>query len=193
MRIDSTRERRPTAGFGWVDHRIVRDHHLAPLTQAAVAVYLVLCVVADRRGISYYSPTKLGELVKHSSSRVEGALEELAERQLVAREGRFVQVLSLDGWSRPPVSPQIGPGLNTPAPASRNPKPGSSPQAPVTSQRAVEAEEPEMILARLPLSLRASLLERARQKLCQVVRGREPSQVIVLAVAAGLAREEGIR
>lgn len=189
MRIDSTRERRPTAGFGWVDHRIVRSGHLAALSQTAAAVYLVLCVVADRRGISYYSPPKLGELIKHSAGRVEAALSELAERGLVAREGRFMQVLALEPVARPPGSSQNGPGVDTPA-TDQTAGAGSLSVDSKTREPGSEPESPETILAALPVPERETLLELARQKLRSLTGSREPSRAIVLAVAAGLARQE---
>lgn len=184
MRLDSTRERRPTAGFGWVDHRVVRGGHLATLSQSAVAVYLVLCVVADRKGISYYSPTKLGELVKHSAPRVEAALEELAERGLIAREGRFMQVLPLEAAGRAPASSGNRPGVDTEAGRT------SAPVSPSKSASAPVSESPEIGLESLPAAEREVLLERARQRLRDLAGSREPSLAVVLAVASGLARGE---
>lgn len=189
MKINSTRERRPTAGFGWVDHRMIRSGHLAALSQTGAAVYLVLCVVADRRGISYYSPAKLGELVKHSASRVEAALSELAERGLVAREGRFVQVLALEAVGRSPGSSQNGPGVDTPA-ADWPTETRSSPDDSKPRELASCPENPETILAALPAAQRETLLELARQKLLPLMGSHEPSRAIVLAVAAGLTRQE---
>lgn len=189
MRVDSTRERRPTAGFGWVDHRIVRDCHLTALGQAAVAVYLVLCVVADRRGISYYSTGRLGELVKHSASKVEDALQELAGRKLIAREGRFVQVMALEHVSSPPGRQENGPGPDTPVgcPASRR---NSSKQPSESAGRSAVPDSPEVILSALSAGSREALLARARERLVALVRGREPSRAVVQALAAGMAREE---
>lgn len=181
MRLDSTRERRPTAGFGWVDHRVVRDGHLAAVSQGAIAVYLMLCVVADRRGISYYSTARLGELVKHQASRVEAALQELLERGLIARQDRFVQVSPLELVGRAPEPVGTCPGAGAGAARSQQPAPRKA---------CPEPEAPEVILARFAATEQARLIERARQKLRMFAGAREPARSVVLAIAASLAREE---
>lgn len=193
MRIDSTRERRATAGFGWVDHRVVRGGHLAALGQSAVAVYLVLCVVADRKGISYYSAAKLALLVKHSAGRVEEALSELSERGLIAREGRFVQVLALEhvGAPRGPdqaqakraaaervVSPPVLPPA-APAKAASKPPPASA--------------DPQAILAGMPAEQASALLEEARRKLSALYAGHSFHAGTLAAFALGLLDKEPSR
>jgi hypothetical protein len=142
----------------------------------------MLCVVADRRGISYYSTAKLGELVKHPASRVEAALEELLERGLIARQDRFVQVSPLELVGRAPE----------PAGNCRGTGAGASSGEPAAPRKACpEPEAPEVILARFAATEQARLIERARQKLRMVAGAREPARSVVLAIAASLAREEG--
>ena len=41
-------------GFGWVDHRLVRDHYVEQCSTVALALYLFLVVVADADGVSYW-------------------------------------------------------------------------------------------------------------------------------------------
>ena len=41
--------------FSWVDHRLVRDHHIERLSHQAASLYLFLVTVADCQGLSYYS------------------------------------------------------------------------------------------------------------------------------------------
>lgn len=53
MDLDLSRVRRPSRRFGWIDRRIVTDGHLADLGPTDVSVYLVLCLVADRHGVSW--------------------------------------------------------------------------------------------------------------------------------------------
>ena len=53
------RQRKTPAGFGWVDHRLIRDSHVRRCTTDALALYLILITVADRRGLSFYSDTLL--------------------------------------------------------------------------------------------------------------------------------------
>ena len=41
--------------FSWIDHRLVRDRHIAGKSAEALALYLFLVTVADGQGLSYYS------------------------------------------------------------------------------------------------------------------------------------------
>ncbi len=177
MELDSSKVRRPSKGFGWVDHRIVSGGHLAQMQQAEVAVYLLLSVVADRHGISYYSAPTLARLTKCSVHDVRDALAALAARDLIAICDRFVQVVDLD---------------------DRCPSPASTCKSPVavtglTGTRPVEvtADPASVVLGRLPVHVRDELLVRARQELAVVLGRGEPTQAVLEAVAAGiLGREE---
>ena len=51
------RRRHVPERFSWLDHRLLLHGHLAACSSAdALALYLVLCVAADSKGLSYYSP-----------------------------------------------------------------------------------------------------------------------------------------
>lgn len=117
MSVDLAFVRRPRGGFGWVDHRIVSEGHLERLGRTETVLYLVLCVVADRHGVSWYHPRRLGRLTKADLHTVEEALRTLASRGLVALDGRYVQVLDLPeklGDSR--VLTAVSPGQPVSAP-----------------------------------------------------------------------------
>jgi hypothetical protein len=43
--------RRIAGSFGWLDHRLLRDGHLARLTLEDVGVYVFLVLAADRNGV----------------------------------------------------------------------------------------------------------------------------------------------
>lgn len=176
MDLDSSRVRRPSHGFGWVDHRIVSGGYLVPMEQAEVVVYLLLCVVADRRGISYYNPATLARLTKCSVERVRDALASLAARELIAVCDRFVQVVDLDARCPPPAK-------TPPRPVAGTRPTGAQPPAAAPEPAAV-------VLARLPESVREDLVSRARGKMAALLCGREPSPAVVEAVAAGILREE---
>ena len=45
--------------FSWIDHRLVRDHHIDRCSHGAAALYLFLVTVADAGGLSYYSDRTL--------------------------------------------------------------------------------------------------------------------------------------
>ena len=57
--VDRCRLRRVPEGFGWVDHRFVRDGHVRGRSGGALALYLFLVTVADGDGVSYYSDETL--------------------------------------------------------------------------------------------------------------------------------------
>ena len=181
MELDASRVRRPSRRFGWVDRRVVHEGHLAALGAAEIAVYLVLCIIADQHGLSWASPRTLAAWVKHPPDRVRTALGELARRNLVAVAGRLVQVLDLDVVDR-------GRPVSSPAPVV----PSDSGRTDVRQhpQSALTAAER---LALLPAAVREDLLEQARQKLTSITKGRAPSRPVLEAVACGLIREPVIR
>jgi len=54
--------------FSWVDHRLVRDHHIERLSHQAASLYLFLVTVADCQGLSYYSDVSLCERLDMDAS-----------------------------------------------------------------------------------------------------------------------------
>lgn len=169
MDVDLSRVRRPSKRFGWVDRRLLAEGHLASVSAVPVSLYLVLCVVADRHGVSWYAPATLAEWVKCPADRIRPALECLKASGLVALAGRHVQVLDLD--------------LLVPAPAVRRPV--------GDVRREPTRDEPPTLsahgrLEQLPADVREGLLSRARAQLVRYTRGREPSRSALEAVAAGL-------
>lgn len=177
MKLDPSRIRRPIRRFnwGWVDRRIVLDGYLTPMSRTEVGVYFFLCVVADRHGMSWYSPRSMARLLKEPPDQISEALTCLARRNLVAISGRFIQVLELDA----PV-PQPASLAQTPV---QEPMLASSPPAPATASAHDE-------LARVPHQQREELLRRARERMATFLGAREPSASALEAVAAGLLREK---
>jgi len=90
------RVRRVPPHFSWVDHRLVRDHHLRRADAKAWALYLVLVTVGDEHGLSYYSDTSLGRLLSLSAEEVQAARGQLVAASLVAHEAPLYQVLALE-------------------------------------------------------------------------------------------------
>lgn len=175
MDVDLSRVRRPSRRFGWIDHRIVADGHLVALDPVETAVYLVLCVVADRHGVSWHTAGTLAAWVKVPPWRVREAVESLARRNLVAVADRYAQVLDLDLL------------VPAPAPPTQMPAAGTNP-TPVGGVPPVEPARDR--LAQVSAEVREKLLCRARARLVRVTRGREPSAGVLEAVAAGLLDEE---
>jgi hypothetical protein len=154
---------------------MVTQGRLAELDCVEVAVYLFLCIVADRHGVSWYGAATLSRWIKHPPDAIRRALLGLARRNLVSIAGRFVQVLDL--WR---VVPPQALQPSVPARGSDTAKPLASADVAPASER----------LARLPASEREVLLTRARRELGALFGGREPSQGVLMAVAAGLVGKE---
>jgi len=94
------RVRRVPPHFSWVDHRLVRDHHLRRADAKAWALYLVLVTVGDEHGLSYYSDATLGRLLSLAAAEVVAARGQLVAAALIAHEAPLYQVLALDGGAR---------------------------------------------------------------------------------------------
>lgn len=48
--------------FSWIDQRLVRESHIQGRSPEALALYLLLCTIADAQGASYYSDATAGNL-----------------------------------------------------------------------------------------------------------------------------------
>lgn len=94
------RVRRVPPHFSWVDHRLVRDHHLRRADAKAWALYLVLVTVGDENGLSYYSDATLGRLLSLPAGEVVAARGQLLAAGLLAHEAPLYQVLALEGGAR---------------------------------------------------------------------------------------------
>ena len=90
MSFDPLRVRRPSRGFGWIDHRVLSGGHLARLDSTQIATYFTLCLVADRHGISFYRPETLAKILKRPRDAVTGALTAEGVRLLGASFGVLV-------------------------------------------------------------------------------------------------------
>jgi hypothetical protein len=86
--------RPPSTGWSWMDRRFVREH-AAHLSRDALLLYFYLTAVADKHGLSFYADGTLATLLRMTLPALIQARNELLDRDLVAHEGRFTQVLSL--------------------------------------------------------------------------------------------------
>jgi len=98
--------------FSWIDHRLVRDRHIAGKSAEALALYLFLVTVADGQGLSYYSDAGISKLLPLDGPALVRARQELIRSRLIAYEKPLYQVLSLDKPDAPPQ--QAGPRLGVP-------------------------------------------------------------------------------
>lgn len=177
MSVDSTRVRRPSRSFGWIDHRVLSGGYLALLDCTQIATYFTLCLVADRHGISFYRPESLARIIKRPTIAVVSALAELVRHQLIARGGRFVQVRDLDEIAQKMAGSTADPA--TPPPTL---VPPPAPEPP--------AEAPETTLGRLAPADRERLLQKARGRFERFMGMRRPSAGALAAAAVGILREE---
>jgi len=93
--VDRVRLRRVPDGFGWVDHRFVREGHVRGRSGGALALYLFLVTVADGDGVSYYSDETLCGHLGFIPDELNRFRNELVKSGLVAWSRPFYQVLAL--------------------------------------------------------------------------------------------------
>jgi hypothetical protein len=94
LRPDRIRHRH--GSFGWIEHRFVREGYLEGLRDPEALLYFFLSIVADQRGISFYSPDRIRQLlgIPHAHT-LQGAIDELASRDLLAYNSGIFQILDL--------------------------------------------------------------------------------------------------
>ena len=89
------RLRKITGSFAFIEHRFLRDGFFETLTHHELLLYLFLVLVADRRGLSYYSYDKICTLLRISVDEYICARNTLIQKDLIAFDGYLYQVLSL--------------------------------------------------------------------------------------------------
>lgn len=94
--IEKDRIRKIPRSFSWVDHRLVREHHIEKCSHAQSALYLFLICVADDKGLSYYGDPALMEKLNMDQSTLDQAREGLVHNRLIAWQKPIYQVLSLE-------------------------------------------------------------------------------------------------
>lgn len=99
--LEPRRVRYPKGAYGWVDLRIVTEGHLRGLGSEAALVYLFLCTVGNRAGISFWSRTRIAQMLNVTPEEINSALARLIAADLIAANDRVVQVLPIpDGCQR---------------------------------------------------------------------------------------------
>jgi hypothetical protein len=89
------RIRRISGGFGWVDHRLVRDHYIERCSHLALATYLFVVTVADADGVSYWGDRAIAERLHAGIEELRVARAELIAADLIAYDKPVWQVLQL--------------------------------------------------------------------------------------------------
>lgn len=90
------RRRRIPEGFGWVDHRLVRDEHFRHCEHGELALYLFLITVGDRDGVSWYSDRSLSSQLNCDPMELSNYRRELKTAGLIGYHRPYYQVLDLN-------------------------------------------------------------------------------------------------
>jgi len=106
----SDRVRGINGGFGYLEHRFLRDGFWETLSHDALVLYVFLILVGDRKGLSYYPCDKICNLLKITVDDYIAARNDLIQKDLIAFDGRLFQVLSLP---KTPVVQELRPITET--------------------------------------------------------------------------------
>ena len=93
--LDHDRVRKITGSFAFIEHRFLRNGFFSALTHHELLLYVLLVLVADRNGLSYYSYDKICILLRITLDDYIIARDGLIEKDLIAFNGHLFQVLSL--------------------------------------------------------------------------------------------------
>ncbi len=93
--ISPERRRRVPEGFGWVDHRLVRDGHFMNCDNGALALYLFLITVGNNDGVSWYSDKSLCSQLCCGEETIRHYRRHLVDSGLIAWRRPVYQVLDL--------------------------------------------------------------------------------------------------
>jgi hypothetical protein len=93
--LDPGRRRHITGSCAGIEHRFLRDGFWRSLTQHECLLYVLLVVVADRTGLSYYGYDTLCPLLRFTLDDDLVARNGLIAKDLIAFDGHLFQVLSL--------------------------------------------------------------------------------------------------
>ncbi len=93
--LSPDRVRRITSSFAFIEHRFLRDGFWESLSHHELLLYVFLILAADRNGVSYYSYDKICLLLRISTDEYLNARNALIDKDLIASDGYFFQLLSL--------------------------------------------------------------------------------------------------
>ena len=103
---------RSEGNFAAIPHRFLHGGFFASLEHHETLLYLVLALVADRQGMSFYRDDRLAGMLRFTLDDFLSARAGLLRKDLIAYDGTRHQVLSL------PPSPVLAPSHSAaPAPA----------------------------------------------------------------------------
>jgi hypothetical protein len=95
-------------GFGRIDRRFMHEGYISRWNAQALALYLLLTVVADVQGLSFYADVTLGRLLTLPVDEIARGRATLIRARLIAYQAPITQILSL-GLPFPPRTTGTGP------------------------------------------------------------------------------------
>jgi len=93
--LAADRVRRIDSGFSFIPHRFLIDGFFASLIPHELLLYFLLVLAGDRNGVSFYSCDKICTLLQMTLDRYIMARDSLIDKDLVAFDGTYFQVLQL--------------------------------------------------------------------------------------------------
>ena len=93
--LNPGRVRKIKGSFAFIEHRFLREGFWATLSHHELLLYFFLILVADRLGISYYSYDRICKATGLILEEYLQARDGLIDKNLLAFDGFFFQVLSL--------------------------------------------------------------------------------------------------
>lgn len=98
--LNTERIRRIGGGFAFIPHRFLTGGFVSALGADELLLYLLLVLVADRNGLSFYGYDKICSLLEMDLERYIDARDRLIRQDLIAFDGTLFQVLSLPSAPR---------------------------------------------------------------------------------------------
>ena len=93
--LRSDRVRHPGGRFSFVPHRFLLDGFFQSLTLNELALYFFLTLASDKNGISYYGQKSICTHLHLQKNDYTKVRKTLIQRDLIAFDGVFFQVLEL--------------------------------------------------------------------------------------------------
>jgi hypothetical protein len=91
----SNRIRKIESPFAWIPCRLLINGSLQNMSDPAKLLYTFLCLAADRQGISFYGDKRILSHFQITPDLFNLARIELIQKDLIAYDGKYYQVLSL--------------------------------------------------------------------------------------------------
>jgi len=98
--LNQQRIRKIEGSFAFIEHRFMRNGFWKTLNHHELLLYMFLVLAADRHGVSYYSYDKICSQLAITLDEYLLARDALINKDFIAFDGYFFQVLSLPESSR---------------------------------------------------------------------------------------------